>query len=373
MGTHSEQRTGLLFGIAAYGMWGLLPLYWHLLDSTGPMEVLAQRMVWSLPTATIILLMLRRGSWIRPLLRQPRKLGLIALATAVISLNWWLFIWAVSSGRVLESSLGYFINPLVSIAFGVLLLRERLRPAQWVAVGIGASAVAVMAFAYGQLPWLSLFLALTFAVYGLIKKRVQLGGVEGFSTETAMQFLPALIFLLVLGGRGESDFVSEGTGYAVLLALSGLATALPLIFFGSAAVRLPLSTIGLLQYMAPAFMFVLGVTVFHEEMPPARLAGFGLVWLALSVLTWDALRNARRSRAELRAREASAGPAAGAASAEADSPHTPAPTTGTPSNSDEAEDAAEGKGAGNTEHTVDAADTEHTADTAEPTAAPETR
>lgn len=306
MGTQSTQRTGLIYGFAAYGMWGLLPLYWHALKDTGASEVLSQRMVWSLPTALLILALVRRWSWIPALVRQPKKLALVLLAAVVITVNWGLFIWAVSVDRVLESSLGYFINPLVSVAFGVLLLRERLRPAQWVAVGVGALSVVVMTFAYGELPWLSLCLALTFATYGLIKKRIKLDGVEGFSAETAVQFLPALGFLIYLGTRGDSSFATDGVGHALLLAFSGVATALPLIFFGGAAVRLPLSTIGLLQYMAPAFMFVLGVTVFHEEMPPERWAGFALVWAALCLLTWDALRTARRGRIELRSAAARA-------------------------------------------------------------------
>ncbi|WSS14327.1 EamA family transporter RarD [Streptomyces sp. NBC_01186] len=301
MSAQTSSRTGLLYGFAAYGMWGLLPLYWHALAQTGAGEVLAHRMVWSLPTALVVLALVRRWSWIPALLRQPKKLGLVVLASLVISANWGLFIWAISEDRVLESSLGYFINPLVSIAFGVLLLRERLRVAQWVAVGIGALAVVVMTLAYGRLPWLSLCLALSFATYGLIKKRIKLDGVEGFSAETAVQFLPALGFLSYLGVRGESTFVSDGVGHTLLLVFCGVATALPLIFFGGAAVRLPLSTIGLLQYLAPAFMFLLGLTVFHEEMPPERWAGFGLVWAALCLLTWDALRAAGQGRAALRA------------------------------------------------------------------------
>ncbi|MFC4496673.1 EamA family transporter RarD [Streptomyces ovatisporus] len=301
MGDRSDKRAGLLYGFGAYGLWGILPLYWHLLESTPPAEVLAHRMVWSLPTALLLLVALRRWSWIRPLVRQPRKLGLVVLAAAAISLNWWLFIWAVSVGRVLECSLGYFINPLVSIAFGVLLLRERLRPAQWAAVAIGAVAVAVMSIGYGQVPWLSIALALCFALYGLIKKRLQMDGVDSFTAETAVQFLPALGFLVYLAVMGEGTFVSGGTGHALLLAVSGLVTAVPLIFFGSAAVRLPLSTIGLLQYLAPALMFVLGLFAFHEEMPPERWAGFVLVWIALCLLTWDALRTGHRTRTRLRA------------------------------------------------------------------------
>ncbi|HEX5565988.1 MAG TPA: EamA family transporter RarD [Streptomyces sp.] len=321
---HSEQRTGLLFGFAAYGIWGLLPLYWHLLGSSGATEILAHRMVWSLPTALVFLLLLRRRAWVGPLLRDPRRLAMIVVAATVISVNWGLFIWAVTVGRVIEASLGYFINPLISIAFGVLLLRERLRPAQWAAVGIGVLAVAVMSVAYGRVPWLSLVLAFSFALYGLIKKRVQLDGVASFGAEAAVQFLPALGFLLFLGARGEASFTTEGPGYALLLTCSGLATALPLIFFGSAAVRLPLSTIGLLQYLTPASMFLLGLLAFDEEMPPERWAGFLLVWAALCLLSWDALRTARRSRARLR-KAAAAAAAADAANATADAAPRPAP------------------------------------------------
>lgn len=325
MESHGEHRTGLLLGFSAYGMWGLLPLYWNALEPAGAVEVLAHRMVWSLPTALVILVLLRRWSWIRPLAREPRKLGMIVLASTLIAVNWGLFIWAVEVDKVIEASLGYFINPLISIALGVLLLRERLRPAQWAAVGIGVLAVAVMSVAYGRMPWLSLTLASSFALYGLIKKRVRLDGVEGFGAETAVQFLPALVVLLSLGARGEATFTAEGPGHTVLLSLAGLATALPLIFFGGAAVRLPLSTIGLLQYLTPVSMFLLGLLVFHEEMPPERWAGFLLVWTALSVLTWDALRTARRSRARLRA-------AAAAASSSGSRPPVDEPTaTGAPS------------------------------------------
>ncbi|MGG2462237.1 EamA family transporter RarD [Streptomyces sp. RGM 3693] len=315
MPSRTDQRAGLAYGLAAYTMWGLLPLYWHLLDAAAPSEILAHRMVWSLPVALIILAALRRWSWIRPLLRQPKKLGLILISAVVISLNWFLYIWAVNTGHVLEASLGYFINPLVSIAFGVLVLRERLRRLQWAAVGVGTLAVVVMTVAYGRMPWIALGLALSFATYGLVKKGIKLDGIEGFSAETALQALPALGYLVFLGVRGESVFVSGGTGQALLLAACGIATAVPLICFGASAVRLPLTTIGMLQYLAPTFQFLLGLTVFGEEMPPERWAGFALVWAALVMLTWDALRTARRARAALaaagaRAREVAAAEAA---------------------------------------------------------------
>ncbi|MET9291529.1 EamA family transporter RarD [Streptomyces sp. NPDC003077] len=334
MPPHSDQRAGLVYGFTAYVMWGLLPLYWHVLSDVAPSEILAHRMLWSLPVAAVILIALRRGAWIRPLLRQPKRLAFIALCTLVISANWYLYIWAVNAGHVLEASLGYFINPLVSIAFGVLVLRERLRPMQWVAVGVGAVSVLVMAIAYGRVPWIALALALSFATYGLIKKRyVKLDGIEGFSAETALQFLPALGFLVFLQTRGETGFTSGGVGQALLLAGCGVATAVPLICFGASAVRVPLTTLGMMQYLAPTFQFVLGLLVFHEEMPPERWAGFALVWLALVILTWDALRTARTARA---AREAAAARAAReaatarAAAAPVPSTVAPVPSTAAP-------------------------------------------
>ncbi|AQT73877.1 EamA family transporter RarD [Streptomyces sp. fd1-xmd] len=302
MKAQNEQRAGLLYGFGAYGMWGLVPLFWPLLMPAGAVEILAHRMTWSLAVVGLALLAVRRWGWIRELLRQPRKLGLTALAASVISVNWGLYIWSVNNGHVVESSLGYFINPLVSIAMGVLILGERLRRAQWVAVGLSFVAVLVLAVGYGRPPWISLVLACTFATYGLIKKKLNMGGLESLAAETAMLFLPALGYLLWLGAQGRSSFTSEGVGHALLLAATGLVTAIPLVFFGAAAIRVPLSTLGLLQYMAPVFQFGLGVLYFHEAMPPERWAGFSLVWAALALLTWDALRTARRSRARVEAR-----------------------------------------------------------------------
>ncbi|MEV0007385.1 EamA family transporter RarD [Streptomyces sp. NPDC051840] len=294
----NEQRAGLLYGIGAYGMWGLVPLFWPLLEPSGAVEILAHRMVWSLGVVGIALLALRRWAWIGELVRKPRQLGLIAVAASVIAVNWGLYIWSVNNGHVVEASLGYFINPLVTIAMGVLLLGERLRPAQWAAVAIGLAAVLVLAIGYGQPPWISLVLAFSFATYGLMKKKVGLGGLESLAAETAVLFLPALVFLLWLGADGGATFLAGGASHGVLLATTGLVTAIPLICFGAAAIRVPLSVLGLLQYLAPVFQFSLGILYFHEEMPAERWAGFALVWVALVVLTWDALRTARRSRAE---------------------------------------------------------------------------
>ncbi|MFE6037974.1 EamA family transporter RarD [Streptomyces sp. NPDC056452] len=294
----NEQRAGLLYGVGAYGMWGLVPLFWPLLEPSGAMEILAHRMVWSLGVVGIALLALRRWAWIGELLRQPAKLGLIAIAATVISVNWGIYIWSVNNGHVVEASLGYFINPLVTIAMGVLLLGERLRPVQWTAVATGFAAVLVLAIGYGQPPWVSLALAFSFATYGLVKKKVNMGGLESLAAETAVLFVPALGFLLWLAARGDTTFLVGGAGHGALLAATGLVTAVPLVCFGAAAIRVPLSVLGLLQYLAPVFQFGLGILYFHEAMPPERWAGFALVWVALMLLTWDALRTARRTRAE---------------------------------------------------------------------------
>ncbi|MFJ3235233.1 EamA family transporter RarD [Streptomyces sp. NPDC086787] len=306
-----ERRTGLVNGFAAYGMWGLVPLFWPLLRPAGSVEILAHRMVWSLAFVAVALLFVRRWAWAGELLRQPRRLALVALAAAVITVNWGVYIWAVNSGHVVEASLGYFINPLVTIAMGVLLLKERLRPAQWAAVGVGFAAVLVLAIGYGEPPWISLCLAFSFATYGLVKKKVNLGGIESLAAETAIQFLPALGYLLWLSAQGHSTFTTDGPGHAALLASTGIVTAVPLVCFGAAAIRVPLSTLGLLQYLAPVFQFLLGILYFHEAMPPERWAGFTLVWVALALLTWDALRTARRASralASARAESANAGP-----------------------------------------------------------------
>ena len=323
----NEQRAGLLYGIGAYGMWGIVPLFWPLLEPSGAVEILAHRMVWSLGVVGVALLLLRRWAWIGELVRQPRRLGLIAIAATVISVNWGLYIWSVNNGHVVEASLGYFINPLVTIAMGVLLLGERLRPVQWTAVATGLAAVLVLAIGYGQPPWISLVLAFSFATYGLVKKKVGMGGLESLAAETAVLFVPALGFLLWLGASGDATFLAGGAGHGVLLATTGLVTAIPLVCFGAAAIRVPLSVLGLLQYLAPVFQFALGILYFHEAMPPERWAGFALVWVALMLLTWDALRTARRTRAEalrLALRTAQAAAPVGTASASAPDAPTPA-------------------------------------------------
>ncbi|WP_405621728.1 EamA family transporter RarD [Streptomyces sp. NBC_01508] len=298
-------------------MWGLVPLFWPLLKPSAAVEILAHRMVWSVVVVAVALLVVRRWAWVRELLGQPRRLGLLVIAATVISVNWGLYIWSVNSGHVVEASLGYFINPLVTIAMGVLLLKERLRPAQWAAVGVGLAAVLVLAIGYGQPPWISLTLAFSFATYGLVKKKVNLGGLESLAAETVILFVPALGYLLWLGASGDATFGPQGAGHAALLAATGVVTAVPLVCFGAAAIRVPLSTLGLLQYLAPVFQFLLGILYFHEAMPAERWAGFALVWAALTILTWDALRTARRTRGKAEALRRAGAKAEAQAEAEA--------------------------------------------------------
>lgn len=296
-----EYRTGVLFGAAAYGMWGLFPLFWTLLEPANEIEILAHRMAWSLVAVLGVLWFVgwRRGtglSAMRTLLRDRRKVGLLAIAAVLIGTNWGAYIWGVNNGHVVETALGYFTGPLVSVLIGVLLLGERLRVWQWIAVGLGVVAIIVLIAGYGQVPWLALLLAFSFATYGLVKKKVGTGAVESLAVETGVTLLPAIVYIGLLEGAGNGTFATNGVGHALLLVAGGIVTTLPLLAFGGAAVRIPLSLIGLLQYMTPTMQFAIGVLVFHEQMPAERWLGFAVVWLALIVLTTDTMRHARSQR-----------------------------------------------------------------------------
>jgi len=288
----SSSRRGYLYGIAAYLCWGLFPLYWKLLRPSTPVELLAHRIVWSF-VFVVAVIAITRG-WRRlATLRRGRTVGLITLAAALIAVNWGTYIYGVNSDRVVETSLGYFINPLVTVLLGVLVLGERLRPAQWAAIGVGAAAVTVLTVDYGHVPVLALVLAVTFGLYGLIKKRLSVPAADGLLLESGVLALPALTYLLLLGAGQESTFGHVSAAHTALLVLTGVVTAIPLLLFAGAANRIPLSAIGLLQYLAPILQLGCGVLIFGEPMPPARLAGFALVWLALTVFTWDGIRYLR--------------------------------------------------------------------------------
>ena len=307
----------MLYGIFAYGAWGGFPLFWVLLKPAGALEVLANRVVWSLGAVLAILWLVprvahlvrrragdtastaRRGQpALRAVLRDRKKFALLVLAAVVVSVNWLVFIWGVNHGHVVEVSLGYFINPLVTVTAGVLVLGERLRIAQWCAVGLGAVAVVVLTIGYGQPPWLALSLAMSFGTYGLIKKYVGVGAAESLTVETAVLFVPAFAYVVVLEATGRGTFFGEGVGHAVLLAAGGVITVVPLLAFGAAANRVPLSLLGLMQYLTPVLQLTIGVLVFEEHMPAARWFGFAVVWAALVVLTWDGLRAGRRRAAD---------------------------------------------------------------------------
>lgn len=290
----SERRRGYLYGLGAYVLWGFMPLYIKLLRPSGPMEILAHRVVWSVVVVALVLALLRNWSFLRSLLRRPAALAGITLAAALIAVNWGTYIYGVNSDRVVETALGYFINPLVSVLLGVTMLGERLRAVQWAAIGIGALAVAVLTVDYGRLPYIALTLALSFGAYGLVKKRLALPAAEGLFVESAVLALPALGYLGWLAWRSQATFGHVSAGHTALLVLAGAATAIPLLMFAGAANRIPLTALGILQYATPILQLACGILIFHEPMPAARLAGFALVWSALILFTVDGIRHARR-------------------------------------------------------------------------------
>jgi chloramphenicol-sensitive protein RarD len=292
-----DSRRGLGYGLAAYVLWGLFPLYWPLLAPTPALQILAHRMVWSAVFIAGVLMVRGRWAFVAELRRDRRRVALLVLAAALVSVNWGVYISAVNSGHVVESSLGYFINPLVSIALGVLVLKEQLRRSQWTAVGIGAVAVLVIAIGYGRPPWIALTLAGSFGCYGLAKKVARTPALESMAVETSVMLLPALAYLAVVHARGTGSFGHLAAGTDLLLISSGVATAVPLLFFAAATRRVPLSVIGLLQYVAPVLQFLVGVGVRHEKLPGSQFVGFALVWVALTVLGVSEIAHRRRIRA----------------------------------------------------------------------------
>ena len=285
---------GLWYGLTAYGIWGFLPLYWKALSDVPAIEILCHRMVWSLVFVAGLLLYRQRWSWLQQL-RNGRIIATFVAAAALLSVNWFVYIWAVNVGHVVETSLGYFINPLVNVALGVLFFRESLRRGQWIAVALAVLGVLYLTITYGALPWISLTLAFSFGIYGLLKKRAQLPALEGLSLETALLSGPALIYLLWVSYNGGGDFGHVDAATTLLLIGSGAATAIPLLCFAAAAQRIPLSVLGFLQYLAPTIQFILGIFLFNEPFTATRLIGFSIIWLALLVYTLEGL-SVRRQR-----------------------------------------------------------------------------
>jgi chloramphenicol-sensitive protein RarD len=290
----NDSRSGLAMGAGAYLCWGLFPLYWPLLDPAGSIEALSHRIVWSLVFVVLLLSVTHRWSAFRAIWHDRRRVLFLGLASVVIAVNWGAFIYGVTHDHVIETSLGYFINPLVTVLLGVFVLHETLRRAQWIALALGALAVVIITVDYGRLPYISLTVAFSFATYGFLKKKAQLGAVEALGAETLLLTPIALAYLGVLQANGTLSFGHEGWPNALLLAGTGIVTAIPLLMFGGAATRLRLTSIGLLQYLAPILQFIFGLLLFHEEMSTARWIGFVLVWIALVIFTIDVLGGRRR-------------------------------------------------------------------------------
>jgi chloramphenicol-sensitive protein RarD len=286
---------GLLFGVSAYTLWGLFPIYWPLLKPANPLEIVSHRAVWTLVFCFIILALTKTLKSTLSLLKRPKIVAGLFLSSILISINWIIYIYAANNEHVVEASLGYYINPIVVIATGVIVLKEKMRPLQWLAVGIATIGVGVLTIDYGRLPWIALGLALSWGSYGLVKKQLGLGALEGLSIETLLSSGAYLGYLIWLGNSGEGQF-SHSLKLTLLLIGGGAVTAIPLLLFNGSTNRLPLTLIGLLQYITPTIQFCIGVWYYHEDMPAARWAGFLIIWVALMSLAIDLVRSGRSSR-----------------------------------------------------------------------------
>ncbi len=287
-----KQKLGLIYGVSAYVLWGMFPLYWPLLEPANPLEIVSHRAVWTLVFCLIVLAITHALKSTLATFRRPKVAAKLFLASVLISINWLIYIWATNNDHVVEASLGYYINPLIIIAFGVVLLKEKMRKMQWIAVSIATVGVIILTVDYGRLPWVALGLALSWGTYGLVKKQLGLGALEGLAIETMIAFIPYCGYLIFIGSKGEGQF-GNGAGLTILLISAGAVTAIPLLLFNGSTTRLPYSTIGLMQYITPTIQFSIGVWVNNEAMPTARWVGFIFIWLALITLATDLLKSGR--------------------------------------------------------------------------------
>lgn len=286
----SPTRKGLLHGVIAYGLWGLVAAYWKLLGHVDAVELVAHRALWGLGAFLALTVAARQLSGLATALRTPRTVGVMALSATLLAINWSLFVWATINGHLLDASLGYFINPLISVALGTIVLRERMRLLQWIAIGLATFGVALLTWRVGQVPWIALVLAATFGAYGLVRKLAKVEALVGSAVETVLM-VPIAIAYLALHAGGQ---LASGDAQTIaLLAGTGVVTAVPLIFFTSAARLLPLSTVGFLQYLAPTGQFLLAVIAFGEPLAHDKLAAFALIWVGLAVFSFDLLRQSR--------------------------------------------------------------------------------
>jgi len=288
----SKNKTGLLFGVGAYTIWGLLPLYWPLLVPASPLEIVSHRAVWTLVFCILVLAATRALKSTLATLRRPMMAVKLFLTSILVSINWLVYIWATNNGHVVEASLGYYINPLIIIGFGVILLKEKMRPLQWIAVAIASIGVLVLTIDYGRLPWVAFALAISWGSYGLVKKQLGLGALEGLAIETFISSFFYLGYLIYIGNQGSGQF-GHHLGLTLLLVSAGAITAIPLLLFNGSTTRLPFTTIGLLQYITPTLQFSVGVWIRHEDMPTARWIGFFIIWLALTTLALDLIKSSR--------------------------------------------------------------------------------
>jgi chloramphenicol-sensitive protein RarD len=288
----SKNKLGLLFGVSAYSLWGAFPLYWPLLEPANPLEIVSHRAVWTLVFCFIVLAATKALKSTLVTLKRPTVAAKLFLSSLLISINWLVYIWATNNEHVVEASLGYYINPLIIIGFGVIFLKEKMRPLQWAAVSIATLGVLVLTFDYGRLPWIALALAVSWGSYGLIKKQLGLGALEGLAIETFISSFFYLAYLIYLGDQGTGQF-GQSWGLTALLISAGAVTAIPLLLFNGSTNRLPFTTIGLLQYITPTLQFSIGVWVLNEDMPTARWIGFLIIWAALVALAIDLIKSSR--------------------------------------------------------------------------------
>lgn len=290
---------GILFAIGAYGLWGLFPIYWKLLHTVSSQEIVAHRIIWSLLFMLILLATTQRLNQFKQQLKNKKILLTYSLAGTLLGINWLTYVWGVNAGFIVETSLGYFINPLVSVLLGVVFLKERLNRQQWIAVAMATVGVLYLTLQYGALPWIALTLAFSFGAYGLIKKTAPLDSMESLSMETLFMFAPAFAYVLFVQSTGQGSFGTVSWQVTTLLVLTGIVTAVPLIFFAAAARRIPLSTVGIMQYIAPTLQFSIGVWLYHESFNQTRLIGFSIIWFALIIYVVDSLSQKRiRMRAK---------------------------------------------------------------------------
>jgi chloramphenicol-sensitive protein RarD len=296
MRERSEETKGFVYGLAAYIGWGFAPIYWPLLQPSTPYEVLAHRVVWSVIFLLILNTLMRTWTPVRTAWANPRSRRLLSGAAVLITINWGLYIWSVNHQHVVDASLGYFITPLLSVAMGVLILGERMRLAQWVAVGIAFSSIVILTVDAGQVPWIGLILASTFGSYGLVKKLAQVEAIASLTIETMVAFPFGLAYLLWLNAHGDLAFGHTSFGHSITVLSAGVITAVPLLGFGAAAVRVPLVTLGLMQYFSPVVQFLVGIIIIGESMTAARWVGFLLLWVGLVVYSVDMVRHSRTPR-----------------------------------------------------------------------------